>query len=43
MGEMWKKMPDEAKKPFFKEAREKAMKHKKVIIFQKMNQNQSII
>jgi len=31
MGEMWKKMADEAKKPFFKEAREKAMKHKKAL------------
>jgi hypothetical protein len=30
MGEMWKNMPDEDKKPYFKEAREKALKHKKV-------------
>jgi hypothetical protein len=30
MGEMWKNMPDEEKKPYFKEAREKAQKHKKV-------------
>lgn len=30
MGEMWKNMRDEEKKPFFQEAREKAAKHKKV-------------
>ncbi|KAI6176536.1 HMG box domain-containing protein [Aphelenchoides bicaudatus] len=31
MGEMWKQMADEEKKPYFKEAREKAAKHKKAL------------